>query len=208
PVRLSIHIGWNAPAASAAKAPLCPGEKLKLLRLAASDTTLPPLRAESAPPPPPPRPPRPPPPPAPPRPLVNHVSFPPHAVACSVTFTLGVHVSPPSSEQRIRTFHPRSSLNSRRSYHCTQATPSLFTATVGVRLSGPYSAAFGPGRSSLTTMPLDQVRPLSLEYDIMISRRPLRKSLHATYKRSLNRVEPGSTARCGMTAPSERGRFI
>src|SRR5439155_10842722 len=148
------------------------------------------------------------PPPPPPRPDVNHVSFPPHAVACSVTFTLGVHVSPPSSEQRIRTFQPRSSLKSRRSYHWTQATPSLFTATVGVRLSGPYSAGFGPGRSSLTTRSVDQVRPLSLENEYMISSRPLRKSLHTTYKRSLNSGDPGSTARCGITAPSDRGRFM
>src|SRR5262249_11397083 len=119
----------------------------------ASDTTLPPLLAESASPP---RPPRPPPRPPPPRPEANHTSFPPHAVACSVTFTLGVHVSPPSSEQRRRTFHPRSSLNSRRSYHATHATPSLLTATVGVRLSGPFSAAFLKVASSLTTIGFDQ----------------------------------------------------
>src|SRR5689334_7332721 len=126
----------------------------------------------------------------------------------SVTFTLGVHVSPPSSDARMRMFQLMLSSKSRRSYHATTTTPSLFTATTGLTLSEPLTSGSLAGLSSLMICSRDHVLPLSLLYESMILRRPLRKSDHTTYTRSLNCAEPGSTAMSGITAPSERGRFI
>src|SRR3954470_20787640 len=137
--------------------------------------TAPPLRSASSPP----RP-RPPPPPPPGPPVATHVSLPLNTLGLSVTFTLGLHVSPPSSEARIRMFQLMLSSKSRRSYQATATTPSLFTATTGVTLSGPLTRGSFAGLSSLITCSRDQVLPLSLLYESMTSSRPVRKSDQVT----------------------------
>src|SRR5262245_18851711 len=68
----------------------------------------------------------------------------------SETAILGRNVSPPSIEAEKRVRHPKLVELSRLSYHITPTTPELFTASVGLKSSGPFSPP-GRGTSSLTT---------------------------------------------------------
>ena len=165
PVRLSTQTAWNIPSAPAAKPDVCPGLNEKLLWLALIRRTFPPLAAVS--------------PPTLAPPDRAHSSSPPNFVGASETRMLESQVSPPSSDERTRRFQPRLSLLSRRSYQVTATTPALFTSTTGLIASGPLLRSMF-ARSSLITTAGDQVFPLSLEYENMISSRLLRKSDQTT----------------------------
>src|SRR5258708_37089592 len=116
-----------------------------------------------------------------------------YAFTASVTGTLALHVSPPSSDADARSCQPRLSPALRRSYHETSTTPSLFTPIDGRMWSGPF-AAFSGERSSLTTTGLDHVLPSSEEYETTISMR-LPLTAHATiYTRSVWATLPQSAA--------------
>src|SRR5689334_19756877 len=115
---------------------------------------------------------------------VGKTSF-PKELGASETRILGSHVCPPSSEALKRTHQPRLSGLSRRSCHETPTTPSLLTATTGMKSSGPACCP-RKARSSFTVTGLDHVFPLSVEYASKISTRPDLRSGHTAYSRSLN----------------------
>src|SRR6267154_5333834 len=117
------------------------------------------------------------------RPNVNSFCCGEKVFCFSDTWTLGSHVSPPSKDPRARTYQPRPSEFSRRSYHVTSTTPALFTATVGKKLSGPFLLSIGPATSSMQ-LDCDHVLPLSAEYEKRISDLPPRSSAQVAYSRS------------------------
>src|SRR6266436_1777295 len=93
----------------------------------------------------------------------------------SETRTLGSQVSPPSMDARKRTYHPRPSGLSLRSYQVTATTPALLTAMVGRKFCGPFLVSSSAGTSSMT-IDLVQVLPLSEERASRISDLPSRTS--------------------------------